>query len=553
MKKLLLFTLQILFFMNLYAQHSIEGVVLDLVNLEPIGYATITNNLNHKVVAFTNELGEFKYSSNDTLNVQLLIKCIGYKSKIINIYGFKHTKILIEKSENELNEVVIKNINYNTLFTDFIEKLKQNKSNSLNVKSFYRLYSSNQNQIYEAIEGFYSSIVKPNTFKNLSIENGRFAFFDSLLNQGFISSLDLSNLLLNFDLLNIDNSTSSIFPIVPLYDFNELKYVTKKVISSTFNGTEKIVEYSIVPNEKFKRKIFNCSIWIGQKTLNIKKIKLTIFEPQKSTLLAINDKSLCIIDSISITEIFNEFNSKISFPEQLNIKINYTLKNFEKTNVLTTNISIVNYEINSNPFIEKQETNLTDREKIDKILYEPLYWKNVNNYLKNTDKQSQDLAILESLNLFGNPLLTNTDTLNYLSNIYTYCKNNSKIQLTNFYKPENPLNILTLRKGKIPVAEYYFVIYFTYSIYNNQFNFRSIPLFYHYCSWYNKLEISENKNEQILTVLSDLTVYYTDLLNFRLNEMLASKQDYKNILIEKDRILNKYYEKQEDFLKTFWQ
>ena len=135
MKKLLLFTLQILFFMNLYAQHSIEGVVLDLVNLEPIGYATITNNLNHKVVAFTNELGEFKYSSNDTLNVQLLIKCIGYKSKIINIYGFKHTKILIEKSENELNEVVIKDINYNTLFTDFIEKLKQNKSNSRFIES----------------------------------------------------------------------------------------------------------------------------------------------------------------------------------------------------------------------------------------------------------------------------------------------------------------------------------------------------------------------------------------------------------------------------------
>lgn len=553
MKKLLFFTLQILFLMNLYAQHSIEGVVLDSVNLEPIGYATITNNLNHKVVAFTNELGEFKYNCNDTLNVQLLIKCLGYKSKTINIYGLKYTKILIEKSENELNEVVIKDVNYNTLFADFIEKLKQNKSNSLNVKSFYRLYSSNQNQIYEAIEGFYSSVVKPNTFKNLSIENGRFAFFDSLLYQGFFSSLDLSNLLLNFDLLNIDNSTSSIFPIVPLYDFNELKYVTKKVISSSVNDTEKIVEYSIVPNEKFKRKVFNCSIWIGQKTLNIKKIKLTIFEPQKSMLMAINDKSLCIIDSISITEIFNEFNQSITYPEQLNIKLNYTLKNYEKTNVLTTNISIVNYEINPNPFIEKQETNLTDREKIDKMLYEPLYWKNVNNYLKNSDKQNQDLALLESMNLFGNPLLTNTDTLNYLSNSYTYCKNNSKLQLTNFFKPENPLNILILRKGKVPVAEYYFVIYFTYSIYNNQFNFRSLPLFYNYYSWYNKLEVSENKNEQILNGLSDLTVYYTDLLNFTLNEMLASKQDYKNILKEKDRILNKYYEKQENLLNTFWQ
>jgi hypothetical protein len=347
--------------------------LIDSTNFEPVKFAGIAKLSTKIIVAFTNENGEFKINKFDTINNGYLIKCLGYKSKIIT--NLNNSIIYLMPVPTELNTVVVNDINYNTVFRECIEKLKANQDKKLFLNSFYNLYSENNDGVYEIIECFYANLAFPNKTDSLFLKNGRFAFFDSLANNKFFSSINLSNLVTKFNLLNETKNDYSLFPIIPFYDFNELKYVERKFVASNYDGTERVLEFLITPKEKYKRKIFTCSVFIGQKSFNLKKIILTITSPKKTMLNTINENSICLIDSISINILFNDFGTLNSYAEQLNFKINYMLRNGDETIPLNTTINLVNFETASSIIGFKQNINSTDRAQISNILYEPIIGK----------------------------------------------------------------------------------------------------------------------------------------------------------------------------------
>lgn len=86
---------------------SIKGVVLDAITLEPIESASIYYD-NTTVGTASNFKGEFEIEYDSSITSPLIISFIGYETTIVPDYTSKKIyKILLNKSDNELNEVVI--------------------------------------------------------------------------------------------------------------------------------------------------------------------------------------------------------------------------------------------------------------------------------------------------------------------------------------------------------------------------------------------------------------------------------------------------------------
>lgn len=532
------------------AQFQITISLKDSVTNEPIKYACIANNKTKKVVAFTNELGEFKLANNNFSNDVYLIKCLGYRNKISSVSG--NATVYLQPIPTELNTVVVNDINSNTIFLNCIEKLKANQAKKKFFKAFYSLHSLHENNIFEIIESFYSVTVSPNIIDSAYLENGRFAFFDSSLKNTFVSSINLSNLVTLFNILNCEKNDWSIYPIIPFYDFNESKYVEKQFVGSKFDGTERVLEFNIKPKDKYKRKAFNCSVWIGQKTFNIKKIKLSIVNPQKTILNAVNENSICLIDSVLIEEIFNDYNSEIAFPEQVNFKFMYKLRNGDNLFPVATNIKLVNFEETNSLLNFKQAKNLTDREKISDLLYEPNYWKNVNKFVASTQAETEAIDKFASMSLFGNPLLSKDDTLHFLLGDYHLCDTISSPKILLNQKPNKPLNYLVFKRNEVEVAEVYFDIYYAYCLLDKSFKFRVLPLFNLQKSWCNNKEVEQFIYAKIFPLLNDLTLHYSDVLTVRTNELVDLSVKPDLIIQEKNRILEKFYLEQDELIKKIW-
>jgi len=548
--KTVLFIFFIVFNTTVFGQTKSPFILIDSATNEPIKYAEIANYSNKKVLSFTNELGGFYINKLKQNGGAIFIKCLGYKSKVVS--NLNDSVILLVSLINELNTVIIRDINFNTVFLNCLEKLKENENNKHQFKSFFKLFSSKEEQIYEVIEGFYSTEVKPNKIEKISLENGRYAFKDSVLKEEFLLSENLSKLIVNLNTLSSKNPLNIPLSIIPFYDFNEAKFVTKTVTKTFFDGTEKVIEYQIIPKEKYKRKIFSCIVWIGQKTFNIKKLSLTIQYPQKQILEAISPNSICNIDSISITQIFSENYANISLPEQIEMVFYYQLINNEKTSQLTTRINLVNFEENKTIVDLKLNDNLTDREKIEHILYVPNYWQNASKYYYNTNEQNNQIEALEKLNLFGNPLLTNADTLKYVADQYLFCKQNAGPFIKQNTKPLNSLGITILKRNNQEVAEFYFDLHFLYAFYNNKFYYRILPLFDAKHSWCSQNTIEEAITNKFLSELNDLTIHFCGVLNNKVNEFEKNEIKLEQLLIEKERIIEKYYLAQEELIKKLW-
>ncbi|GAG98854.1 unnamed protein product, partial [marine sediment metagenome] len=105
--KLKIFILIPCFISSLCFLQSIKGVVLDAITLEPIESASIYYD-NTTVGTASNFKGEFEIEFESSITSSLIISFIGYETTIIPDYtSKKFYKILLNKSDNKLDEVVI--------------------------------------------------------------------------------------------------------------------------------------------------------------------------------------------------------------------------------------------------------------------------------------------------------------------------------------------------------------------------------------------------------------------------------------------------------------
>ena len=112
-----------------FGQTKSHFILIDSTTNEPIKYAAIANYSNKKVLSFTNELGGFYLNKPVQNGNAIFIKCLGYKSKVVS--NLNDSVILLVPLINELNTVIIRDINFNTVFLNCLEKLKENENNKL--------------------------------------------------------------------------------------------------------------------------------------------------------------------------------------------------------------------------------------------------------------------------------------------------------------------------------------------------------------------------------------------------------------------------------------
>jgi hypothetical protein len=57
---------------------------------------------------------------------------------------------------------------------------------------------------------------------------------------------------------------------------------------------------------------------------------------------------------------------------------------------------------------------------------------------------------------------------------------------------------------------------------------------------------------KFLSELNDLTIHFCSVLNYKVNEFEKNEIKLEQLLIEKDRIIEKYYLAQEELIKKLW-
>jgi hypothetical protein len=250
--------------------------------------------------------------------------------------------------------------------------------------------------------------------------------------------------------------------------------------------------------------------------------------------------------------LFNDFGTLNSYAEQINFEFDYNIRNGDEIIPLNTTINLVNFEttLSTNGFAQNKQ--VADREQISKILYEPNYWKNSNTYIANTLVKELAIRKFNEMSLFGNPLLTKTDTANFLLNQYQFCYDGTLPQFSLKEKPKNPLNFTILKRNEKEVGEIYFDIQYLYCNYNNNFKFRVFPLFDFEKSWCNDEDVRLFITNNMLPLLHELTIYYYKLLNSRTLELVENKVVPEKIILEKDRIIKKYYQEQAKLIDKIW-
>ena len=109
MKMLLKVSLIHLFFLSFPAlsQKNICGRILDSISLKPVSYATVSTL---SMSMYCDSLGYFKL--NNVLDNQILLSCIGYNTKKINIDNEHCDTILLSPVFKELNPVTIRKLDF---------------------------------------------------------------------------------------------------------------------------------------------------------------------------------------------------------------------------------------------------------------------------------------------------------------------------------------------------------------------------------------------------------------------------------------------------------
>ena len=105
--KIILILLSILFFLNLPAQNSISGIILDSITKKPIPFVMISVKGENRGT-YSTENGNFNLNGT-SINDSILVTHLSYKPQTFSISNFKNnSQIALSPKAIKLNEIIIK-------------------------------------------------------------------------------------------------------------------------------------------------------------------------------------------------------------------------------------------------------------------------------------------------------------------------------------------------------------------------------------------------------------------------------------------------------------
>lgn len=396
-----------LFFSSgLFAQVTLQGLVLDSKTREPLPYCVIA--IKYKVNGcLTNEEGIFQLNAHAEKDT-FLISYIGYQSKQIAVGEFvKNTVILLNRKESLLNEVVVyssDNYLYH-IFENCRKKLRESKETQSKV--YFVLESSINRQATELLESYYNASFNNFSLKNLHFKNGRAGL--AAYNERLFINANTSKA---FTFLNLLDQNEHL-PATPLqYDKRRLKKIYTLTLKYVYDSEKPVYCIEFAPKSN-DGKSFSGEAWIDKTTSELKKITLSISNTQQHPFLPLFKETGSIKDaSMQITRTYQNISGKnkldhIDFNYQLNYQHIHTngLKNPNRDSSFTLDskglMYFYDYEKTFiNPYFEYDD-DMSDYRKITSLTYNECFW-NSNTGLVYSNKMKKGISYFKTNGLLIN-------------------------------------------------------------------------------------------------------------------------------------------------------
>ena len=361
-----LFFITLFFSLEILAQDTISGVVIDSKTGNPLPYThIILKNTNQG--AITNEDGFFRTICSETDT--LVFSFISYERKELPcLYFVDNESCYLTPGINELEMVsVYASLDY---LINIFNKARNShfRSQSYISKTYFTLETSSFGEPVEMLECYYNADVHPNGIRDLTLKNGRIGI--SNIGDGYFVSLSSTKIISGYDLLNSEGIK---LPQNPLQlSKKKLKKYYKLELIGFENGAYQI-EFT---SKKDTGLFFNCHVLIDKKSMQI--IKIVLFENNLKNHPFIEINPHHVLDSLNYYVAYTYRNDSTHFLQKIEFKYDFNYDNNVKIRKMKSSGVFLFYDqpqIFDQPYYVDEEKIISDYDKIVFQPYDELFWK----------------------------------------------------------------------------------------------------------------------------------------------------------------------------------
>ena len=320
---------------DLRAQESLEIILLDKIDNNPISFAHISSE-NNEISALSNEDGSF--SVRLPLQQNLTITHIQYQPFLLTNKELRDTIFLLPSNYQIEAIEVLADDNKAFRFIKKCKKVLKKQNIARSCKSYLSLQTHIDNLPQEFIEGYYNSSQRQGMLHSLDLKAGRIAMAPDSLKRYFVTISNTKAILFH-DLLSINSN----YPINP-FSTNRIR---KRYAVASFIESKKDVYIKLVPKVKGPH-FFEMEITMDKLSYAPKLIELYIPETNVHPFIPINGKDLIDKMSLRIKNQYTKYNDQLVL-ELINFENQYRYhdksRKFEDVRNISTNAIVFNYKI----------------------------------------------------------------------------------------------------------------------------------------------------------------------------------------------------------------
>ena len=411
MKTSLLNFLFIFFAVNISAQITLSGVVIDASSNKPLSFANVFAASGKGGI--TNEKGKFIIEVNK-MPKMIQVSYVGYETKDVKLEEGKFFyRIKITPASTKLTEVQVlaNDKKAAAFFYEAIEKSRKASFPMRNSKVFRRTYSTiDKGTPTELLEAFYNAEITEGGVRSFELKNGRIG----IPVKSYILNLDLCRVLEHY---NFYGDNHDYFPASPL-QLRSLKKLIKdynvRFKGSYVTDRDTIVEITF-ESEKIN-KAFSGVAFINKSNKYIIRVIHQIDKAAFMPFETIWNKEETWVENLGIRwDTGFDFKEEGPQPKYMHLILDFDYLTNEKRSPLTTNTKLFFYDYESlfeSPIYGENEE-LNDYDKIMSTPYNHEFWRRAT-ILPETGIEEVFRKDLESKRLFvnSNPYMDDLELLN---------------------------------------------------------------------------------------------------------------------------------------------
>jgi hypothetical protein len=396
---------------------SIQSVIIDSLNKQPIPFASIYKTRDHKGT-LSDYHGVFMIE-NIVPGDTIFCKNIGYEQTFFIANPLlKCDTVYMNRTTQLLDEVII--IASDAFLYQLISNSTKKISTKKNIaKTYFELESFHDQTQLELFQGYYNGSFQGYDVSSLEMKNARFALAP-IVNRIFAST-ETSKALYMHEILK----SNSYFPISP-FELNSKKLrkaYTLSLVSRYKDEDQKTIYVINFLPRKDPGQSFGGTVWIDSISATILKVTLKISDAKTHPFQSIWSTDTLENVSIELTKKYTKKNDEIFVNS---IDFNYTLSyksSVDSTFDISTRAVLYAYNYNQVfdlPFFHFSETSNSDYRRIQILPPNKGFWECIDEFKmeSNVNDRSQfinETATINAYNLFSSDTIFNR---NFFENPY---------------------------------------------------------------------------------------------------------------------------------------